>query len=145
MLYFCDVGYGGPAPSGPLEFILDKTQTDCEGGKYRFTKRHLDIVLEVKLDGEFKPMMAVNQSPCEPVDFLPLNAYCATSSTAPFLSRQMVCIHTDSGKNTINNRILRIKENDVVTEEIIKCEDVLREALIRYFGIKYDKKLRETD
>lgn len=141
-LYFCDVGYGGPSPLCPLEFVFDKVQTDGRDYTYKFAKNRLGAVLEVNIDGEFQTMMAVSQEPCEPVDFLPLNAFCATSRYAPFISRQMLCRHTPNGKCTVNNDLLRIKDGDKATEITLKTEDELREALIRYFGINYTEKLK---
>jgi N-hydroxyarylamine O-acetyltransferase len=141
-LYLCDVGYGGPAPLCPLELAFDREFAARSGYTYRFTRSPLGIILEVNIDGAFQPMMTLSQTPCEPVDFLPLNRFCATSPSAPFQSRQILYRPTPNGKCTINNNLLRIKENDTVTETAVKTVDELRDALRRWFGITYSKALR---
>ncbi len=135
--YFCDVGYGGPVPLSPLEMVFDKVQTDCSGNVYRFVRGALDAILEIKLDGVFQPLMMVSQTPCEPVDFLPLNTFCAVSADEPFRSGQMLHRRTPTGKCTISNNVLRIKDGVTETEIPLKTETELRQALRQWFGIDY--------
>lgn len=143
--YFCDVGYGGPAPIWPLEFVFGEEQTRNSRHTYRFVKGQSEAVLEVNLDGVFQPLMAVSQMPCDPVDFLPLNTFCAVSANEPFRSGQMLHKHTPIGKCTIHNNVLSVREGETVTETALHTEQELREALNRWFGIDYPGVLEPID
>lgn len=140
--YLCDVGYGGPAPLCPIEIESGKIQVSPNGIRYRLAENAGSMLLEAELDGNFQPLMSFSQTPRDPVDFLPLNAYCALSPYEPFQSRQMLYKIIPGGKCAVNGNLLRIKENGSVTESVLKNEEELRGALQTWFGIVYDGEMK---
>ncbi|MBQ3049847.1 MAG: arylamine N-acetyltransferase [Oscillospiraceae bacterium] len=137
--YFCDVGFGGPCPTEPLEICFDKVLETDNGKRYRFSESNGNTVIETFFDGDFTPLMAFYQIPFEPVDFVALNSYCASSKQQPFLNRRMVHLCTPDGKISLDGDILRINQNGVVTETSLTTEADLRTALASRFGIVYNQ------
>lgn len=139
--YFCDVGFGGPIPYTPLPLCYDDVQVcDVTGRKYRFSKEGDWITIAAEFEGGFKPMLMMLDSPCDPVDFLPLNSFCAHSPIEPFLHKQMVWLAAADGRRSIDGNVLRLEKDG--TEKVLATEEDLRQALKTYFGICYDGPLR---
>ena len=140
--YFCDVGFGGPQPctaldldnpnpqrSGENEFIFDKA-ADGDTVIWRLTPEGREKLLKF------------SERPCENVDFLAPNEYQSRNANSGFKRTRMVNIATDSGSVSINDNVLRIHHNGLVTEKTLEREDELSEALRQYFGIVVDFPLR---
>ena len=138
--YFCDVGFGGPIPYCPLPLILEEVQTCCVTGRtYRFTKAGNQITIAAEFEGGYKPMLMLLDSPCDPVDFVPLNCFCAHSPIEPFLHKQMVWLAAKEGRRSIDGDVLRIETKGITTETKLATEEDLRQALKTYFGICYNE------
>lgn len=142
--YFCDVGFGGPIPFSPLPVVFEKDLVCPVSGRiYRFAKKDSQITLSVQTEDRFKPMLMILEHPCDPVDFVPLNHFCAHSPIEPFIHKQMVWLAAPAGRRSIEKNILRIENNGSVTEEILQTEEDLRQALKRWFGIEYPANFRD--
>lgn len=141
--YFCDVGFGGPAPTVPILFEEGVVSESPSGYRHRFIKNGTENVLEVELEGEFIPMMIFEERVCDELDFIPLNAFCALSEQEPFIKKQMLWKNLADGKCSIDGEILRIKQNGEEREEVLDTEEKLRNALIKWFGIEYKGEIRE--
>ncbi|MBQ4544179.1 MAG: arylamine N-acetyltransferase [Oscillospiraceae bacterium] len=133
---FCDVGFGGPVPPSPVEIICDSVQ-ESDGRRYMFSDGGEEITLSVEKDGTFAPLMMFSKKPSAPVDFLPLNAFCAHSPIEPFIHKQMAWKRTCDGKVSIDGDIFRTESDGAVTEKLIETPDELRVILSQYFGIEY--------
>lgn len=142
--YFCDVGFGGPIPYCPLPISFEKEQVcSVTGRKYQFSKEGDWITISVWFEDTFKPMLKVLDTPCDPVDFVPLNHFCAHSPIEPFIHKQMVWLAAPEGRRSIDGDTLKIEKNGQTTETKIQTEAQLREALEHWFGIRYDGFLRD--
>jgi N-hydroxyarylamine O-acetyltransferase len=140
--YFCDVGFGGPIPASPLPMTEGVTHTCAAGRRYRFLRDGEEITLSVERDGEFVPMLIFDERPRDPVDFVPLNCFCARSPVQPFLGRQMIWRMAREGRRSIDGDLLRVTRNGVTEETVLATEAALREALLTHFGIDYPGELR---
>ena len=141
--YFCDIGFGGPVPYSPIPLEFGKTFVCDAGRSYRFEEREDGILLETEKDGEYVPLLFFSSKASDPVDFLPLNAFCSRSCHEPFLKKQMMWRLTREGiKYSLNGGLLKITGGERDEEYILDTEDALREALDKYFGVKYDGSLR---
>ena len=136
-IYFCDVGYGGPGPNQALEIVYDTILTTKFNKKFRFIKKQDNTILETEIDGDFVPLMEFLIKEYDEVEFLPVNTFCSNSEYEPFKHHQMVHKLTPNGKCSINGNLLRIKENDTVTEIQLNGKDEFSDALKQYFGISY--------
>lgn len=142
--YFCDVGFGGPIPYCPLPIEFDKVQTCCVTGRnYRFSKEGDWITVSVEFEGDFKPMLRLLDTPCDPVDFVPLNHFCAHSPIEPFIRKQMVWLAAEDGRRSIDGNILKIVKDGKTIETVIETEAQLRTALKVHFGIDYPGDFRD--
>lgn len=141
--YFCDVGFGGPIPASPVEIKPDVVQTCAVGREYKFEFDGGIVTLLLRKDDGFMKIMSFERRKCDPVEFIPLNTFCACSYIEPFLKKQMVWKLSSSGRISVDGDILR-KDVCGCTEEIkLDTEEKLHKALEENFGIKYRDKLRE--
>lgn len=142
--YFCDVGFGGPIPYCPLPLDLEQGQVcSVTGRRYRFTKEGDWYTISVEFEGQWKPMLMFLDTPCKPIDFLPLNCFCAHSPIEPFRNKQMVWLAAKEGRRSIDKDILRIETDGVTTEKVLRTEEELKDALKTWFGICYEKAFRD--
>lgn len=142
--YFCDVGFGGPIPYCPLPIILEREQVCVvTGRKYRFTKEGDWFTIAAEFEGSFRPMLMFLDTPCQPIDFLPLNSFCAHSPMEPFIHKQMVWLAAEAGRRSIDKDILKVEIDGKTTEKVLRTEEELRDALKTWFGIGYDEPVRD--
>ena len=141
--YFCDVGFGGPIPASPLPMTEGEIHTCTAGRRYRFFRDGGETTLFVEREGRFVPMLIFDERPREPVDFVPLNCFCARSPAQPFRGRQMVWRMARDGRRSIDGDLLRVERKGVTEETVLDTETALREALLTHFGIDYPGELRE--
>ena len=142
--YFCDIGFGGPVPYSPIPLETGKTFV-CDGGRrYRFEKCDDGILLMTEKDGEFVPLLIFADKKSDPVDFIPLNAFCARSVHEPFLKKQIMWRLTREGvKYSLSGGSMKITGGGKEEEYLFVSEESLRHGLEKYFGVKYDGILRE--
>ena len=140
--FFCDVGFGGPVPACPIEIQTKETVCDVSGRKYRFVIENGWTTIMLWKEDRFIPLMTFRDEPCDPVEFVPLNTFCACSPHEPFMHKNMVHIATEEGRCAIDGNVLRITTKDTVSETVLASEQQLREALEVNFGIVYVGELR---
>lgn len=127
--YYCDVGFGGPAPVSAIEMI-DEPQIS---GNHRYCIKNHTLYLEQ--DGTFLPMMQFEGTPCDPVDFVPLNFFCAKSVLEPFVHKLMVSRKIPGGHVSIDGDILKLSKCGKVSETPLCSETEVQNALKTWFGI----------
>lgn len=140
--YFCDVGFGGAAPVTPLPMTQAPAAHASGRHRYQFGAQGDWTVLSLEQEGSFIPMFLFQEKPCDPVDFIPLNANCSCTQRTRFVNEQIVsCLRRD-GRASISGETLRIEKNGEITERALKTEEELRAALRDEFGLVYDEPLR---
>lgn len=140
--YFCDVGFGGPVPYEPIEIHTEITQDSSEDVRYRFSRDNDWTTLLIQKGREYTPLMVFREEPNDPVDFIPLNTFCAVSLEEPFLKKNMVQIASEHGRYSIDGNVFRMTEMNNVWETVLTNEEHLRSVLEEYFGIVYNGELR---
>lgn len=130
--YFCDVGFGGPVPSSPIELRYDCELRCDEGRVYRFEKRDCGTALRIIRDGELLDLLIFSEAPLDAVDFIPLNAFCACSPLEPFIHKVMVWKREEGGRISIDGDSFR--EGDAETK--ITSREELYRLLRERFGMK---------
>lgn len=141
--YFCDVGFGGPVPTEPVEITFDKEIETEDFRRYKFVCEERGIMLLAERNGVFVPVLMFDETPSDEAEFVPLNAFCAYSEYEPFRKKQMVRLGKEEGRCSIDGNVLKIRNNGVDTEMILETEEEVRKALGIYFGIEYQGKLRD--
>ncbi len=141
--YFCDIGFGGPVPYSPIPLETEKVLICDAGRSYRFEECDDGILLLTEKDGEFVPLLIFSDKKSDPVDFIPLNAFCSRSVHEPFLKKQMMWRLTREGiKYSLNGNVMKITGGEKDEEYLVDTEEALREAVEKYFGVKYEGILR---
>ncbi|SHH92436.1 N-hydroxyarylamine O-acetyltransferase [Sporobacter termitidis DSM 10068] len=133
--YFCDVGFGGPAPCSALK--LDETGPQQSGMN--------SFIFEKAADGDFviyrltetgrEQLLKFDDRPCENVDFLGPNEYLSKNNNSGFKKTRMVNISREDGSAALTGNVLRIHKGGEVEETVLDTEEKLREALRAQFGI----------
>ena len=127
--WFCDVGFGGPAPLGAVGLF---------GAKVCYHTHQYQILgntLYLWRENSFVPMMEFEDQPCRTLDFVPINYFCATSAEEPFVHRLMVSLKVQEGYRSIDGTIFREKQAGTVTETKLIDKNHVRRILKEKFKI----------
>ena len=148
-LYFCDVGFGGPMPSGAILLESGLHQrigqeeywpVEAEHGWWalmRMKKGEQDDFDSQSESGEQMELM-FELTMADPLDFLPLNAYVSERPEAVFRQKFMVNMRTDKGYKGISDMVFTVKEDGVVNCFEMEDEQDRKEVLEKHFGIYLD-------
>ena len=131
--WYCDVGYGGPGPKGVVE-IRDGEQV-VGGVTYRGTIRPDDFFIERKTDDGWVNVLYFAQRPIEPIDFEPLNFYCAMQPNSGFRLNRTVNLTLPNGSKALSGKHFTLRVDGEVTEKDVTTPDELEELLRDEFGI----------
>lgn len=128
--YFADVGASGMA--GLCAVPYGSRSGD---GAYISVRGHEREVRRVK-DGEDVAVISYVDSYFDPVDFIPLNYYCAVGPAAADRPDPVVNLTTADGAYSIDADIFRIRSRGQMEERKITDEAMLRDILKQYFSIE---------
>jgi len=140
--YFCDVGFGGPAPCSALK--LDNSSVQQSGMNCFVFDKAPDgdfIIYRMSDDGR-EQLLKFDDRPCETADFLAPNEYLSQNKRSGFKLKRMINILRNGGNASIDNNILRIHGDGLVEETALDTEDKIREALLKHFGINVNFPLK---
>lgn len=132
--YFCDVGYGGPMPAGALP-LLDGWEECIQGQTFRLEQ--VDAFwwnLLYRSKDTFSTVMRFSPVPCEPVDFVALNAFASTHEHSVFPRLRMVNLRTLQGSVSLIGDTFTLSENGNKTVRQITEEEFLP-ILEQYFHL----------
>lgn len=134
--YFCDVGFGGPSPSAALR-IEDGYEEEIRGVRFRVERTdEYWWRMGVYRREELEPLIEFTLQPQDPVEFVPLAGYYATSSLSKFVANRVLNLRTEKGNKSIFNEIYTKKEDGKTTETIIKDKESLWKIVREEFGIR---------
>lgn len=131
-----DVGYGGPAPGGPLRLAAGAQEVLGE----RFEAVPLDDAWW-RIDrfrastGERAGVLELCTTRVEDVDFEALNLACSQLGTE-FRDQEMANLRTPDGHVSLTGRRLVVRAGDA-RRRVDLGEDEVDEALRRFFGLSY--------
>ena len=130
--YFADVGASGMAGLHAVPYH----GKNAEGVFIRPEGHELGVYREK--DGEEALLISYIDSYFDPVDFVPLNYYCAIGPAAQDRPDPIVSMTTADGACSLEGNVLKIHSAGSVRETILKDDAAFREALKRVFGIVLD-------
>ncbi|MDD3218946.1 MAG: arylamine N-acetyltransferase [Lachnospiraceae bacterium] len=133
--YYCDIGYGGPAPRGIVK--LDKHPQQIRGEWYEVMETEQGTVILKEKDGEYQPMFLFENRKVLEVDFELPNFYCATAKECPFTQARIANLCTEDGSIALMNNKITIRENGKTVEIETSNPQELSENLYKYFDINY--------
>ena len=132
--YFADVGTSGMAGLCSVPYHMESKDGVSIG-----VNGHEHEVHRMK-DGEDSVVISYVDSYFDPIDFIPLNYYCAMGPAAADRPDPVVNLTTENGAYSIDGRLFRIHENGTTTERHITDGIMLREILKEYFSIELDER-----
>lgn len=144
--YFCDVGFGGPAPHSALR--LDDPSAQASVGSvfdkqtFVFDKSGGDTVLCRLTPSGRERLLQFSEVPFDPVDFLAMSEYQSQNKNSGFKKVRMVNLATETGSVSLTGSALTVRENGVAEETALRTEEELRSALKHYFGLETDFPLK---
>lgn len=138
-LYYCDIGFGGPVPGGAIRIEEHTVQTFASDSyTMRLREDSWWELIRFTSSGEENVMIRLNTMPYDPVDFIALCHYCCCHTQQDFnhfTDELLLNIRTEKGYASITNDILKIRENDVITEIKIADKKQLVKAMTEIFRL----------
>lgn len=147
---YCDVGYGGPMPACCIPLKDGARVESC--GQVFLLKDCGDTWWHIFYCGsaaksaaepavEPVPVLAFQDSPMNPVDFVPLSHFCATHPNSVFTQRRMVNRRTENGNVSITaDQFTQVTPEGKATTTI-ESDEEFRSLLKEYFGIVLPEEL----
>ena len=132
--WYCDVGFGGPGPKGAVE-IRDGEQT-VGGLLWRGTIRPENFLIQRKTDEGWLDVLYFAERPIEPVDFEPLNFYCAMQPNSGFRLNRTVNLTIPDGSKALSGKHFTLRKGGEVTERDVTTHEELEALLKEEFGIE---------
>jgi N-hydroxyarylamine O-acetyltransferase len=141
--YYCDVGFGGPAPCSAL--CLDDTEKQVSGGGiFLFDRSKGDTILYRESESGFEPLLMFSEKPCDPVDFVIMNEYFSKNTNSLFKSKRMANLLTSNGSISIDGNVLRRYAGGECIETVLDTNERTLEVLSKYFGIHIGYPLKSS-
>ena len=132
--HFCDVGYGGPMPAASMP-LVDGLEECIKGQTFRLDQTDAFWwKLSYCSKDTFSTVMSFSPVPCEPVDFVALNAFASTHEHSVFPRLRMVNLRTPGGSVSLMGDIFTCSENGEKTVRQITEEEFLP-VLEQYFHL----------
>ena len=133
-MYYCDVGYGGPQPAGPVPLGGERT---IRGERFRGQRRTdtwwgLDRYLG---EGRWEQVFEFWEEAMLPVYFVPCNFYCACSPSSTFRQRRVLNLRTLHGSLARTNTTLTVRHDGEVQTREAGSREELAAMIHDYFGI----------
>lgn len=138
MEYIVDVGFG-EFTSHPLEFILNKEQTDPRGTF--IIEPYKDEYYRIsKLDGETKTLEYIFKNKERLfTDFTTMCTYHQTNPKSHFTQKPLISKATENGRTTITGNTLKITERGKVIKEHTFAKEEFGHYLKQWFNIDINK------
>lgn len=131
--WYCDVGFGGPGPKGVVE--IRNGEQVVGGVTFRGTIRSDDFLIERKTDDGWVETMYFAPRPIEPVDFEPLNFYCALQPNSGFRLNRIVNLTLPNGSKALSDKHFTLRKGNMVIEKNVETPEELEDLLREEFGI----------
>lgn len=133
--YLTDVGFG-EFIFGPLELQVGKIQKD-QRGSY-LIDRYKDWYLRINKceNGKSTPEFIFKDIARELADYEEMCQYHQSNPNSHFMKKRLISRPIETGRITISGDTLKIKENNTVTEKVLKNEKEFERELWDRFKIK---------
>lgn len=127
--FFADVGYGGPAPYGAVEF--DGLE---HNGFYLTDEGEYMAMHRVDAQGAVRVML-FRDVRTDPVDLITPNFYVSQNPTSGFRLKPSLNLRTGDALYVVSDRTLKIKTHEGTSERELKASSELLDIAPRYFGL----------
>lgn len=133
--YLLDVGFGD-FTLHPLKLSLDLVQEDATGifNIIKHDEQYLQVQKKVK--GAWTPCYIFSLHERSYADFEEMCLYHQTSPLSPFTKKKLCTLATQTGRITLLNDKLKVKDGDARSEFPIESEEDFHKKLTEYFGIR---------
>ncbi|MCV7193624.1 arylamine N-acetyltransferase family protein [Mycolicibacterium brumae] len=130
-----DVGFGGPTPSAPLDFVVDVVQP-TPNGDYRIGRHGDGYVLETFLRDSWLPMYVFADQPRPPIDLQVGSWYVSTYPDSIFLHNVIATRIIDGARWNLSGDKLSVHRVGEPSEQrVLDDADAVLEMLAGPFGI----------
>ncbi len=141
--FVCDVGFGGDCFVEPLLFELGLEQY-THGCTYRIMRsQEVQYAVQILKEGVFTNMLGFDDIPALPGDFNVSNFYTNCYHESGFRHFIMINLFTETGRYSMFNEQLTIRNGDEVVRKALKKEEI-PDALVKYFGINSSFEIHMT-
>ena len=135
-MYYCDVGYGGPQPAGPIP--LGGERTVC-GERFRVERRGeswwgLDRRTGA---GAWERVIEFLQEPMPATYFIPCNFYSARSGASLFSQKRLLNLRTAEGSLALTETTLTERRRGEILVTQAGSREELAEMIRERFGIDF--------
>ncbi len=130
MKHFADVGYGGPVPDGTVPFTGEIVNNHI----YSTDGAHT-VISSLNEDGSFFPRFIFKDTPCDPVEMIPLSFYTSERPGSVFAGTLKMNLRMDNGYVLIEGRTFKYKNGEERIERLIEDEADAKLFAEKYFGI----------
>ncbi len=145
-LYYCDVGFGGPAPAGAVR-IEDGFSVEHQGDYYRMLAldRYWWQMERCTSKGEWHPLFRFYTMPQETIDYMTMNYFCSASPESIFVKMPFFNIRTKGGFNSIlGDDFTFFLQGKRSTKKIESFQDLQQVGKI-FFGIDLPEKTENPE
>lgn len=130
MAYYCDVGYGGPAPFGPVAY------DDQFHHGFRIASKGIYRVLEARRDDSSpEAIIQYKDLPVQPVELIPLVFFTSQQPGSPFRASFSANIRLPSGSAGIRGGVFTLHDGDIHVERPVENRQDLTQLLSAYFHV----------
>lgn len=133
--YAVDAGFGGCTLTAPLR-LAPGIEQDTPHEAFRFTEAERDLILSVRVGGEWKPAFQLGPEPRYPADHAMSNYWVSTHPESRFRNNLIVSRPFEGGRHVLFN--FRLTEHRVGQESVVRelgSAAEVREAVEELFGI----------
>ena len=133
--YYCDVGYGGPQPGGPVP--LGGGDRVVAGETFRVEPLEAPWwrLSRVTSKGEWEAVIEFPNLPMTATYFIPYNFYCSSNPGTLFAQKRVINLRTPEGSLALTDRTFTERRGDEVQEREIGSREELAAVLRDRFGL----------
>lgn len=136
--YYCDVGYGGPQPAGPVLMESGKSCAFFSGQEQFAMEQNKDGLWTLKRyfsETGWQPVLQFYRHPQLPIEFIPVNYYCSAFPEFACVRYTAVSIRMENGFKSLNRSTFTVSADGQKTEIPVSSENHFRQLLKEEFGI----------
>ena len=144
--YYCDVGFGGPSPCGPVPIpgpdVLPDDETSsssCHNTDTFWIKRYdADWWTLIRTDEQQKPenILQFTLQPQPPTAFIPVCYYCSTHPESLFVKTKIISLRTENGSKALTDQRFTIHSGKTHQSMVIVDNREYLKILDSEFGIR---------
>ena len=134
--YYCDVGFGGPQPAGPV-LVGNSSAAQYAGDLFRTEPADPDwwTLSYMNKSGWWENILQFTLQPQNPAEFIPVCFYCSTNPDSLFVKTRLVNLRTESGCKSVTDNTFTEHCGGEVHSAVISSELEFRRILQKEFDI----------